>query len=146
ESLRKEYDGLLALGRKHREAVARLNEQLFPTTERFRRNIGFAAWQLDGWKREGRVAHPDVLRFYLEKRLPGGVLPARVVTDIVAKLGNETALAAALDTLTFEQFENALDRLPSHEDDYPAGCTGVALRVIVDRVSRIRRHTRHFFD
>src|SRR5262249_34832101 len=39
ESLRKEYDGLLALGRKHREAVARLNEQLFPTTERFRRNI-----------------------------------------------------------------------------------------------------------
>jgi len=146
ERLRKQYDDLLDRAGKHREAIDGLNSHLFPTTRRFRRNVGFAGWQLEGWKRERRVAHPDVLRFYLERTLPSGVLPARVVTEIVAKLGDEAALVAALDALSPEQFENALDRLRSHEDEYPAGCVGVALRVLVDRVSRIRRHTVHFFD
>jgi hypothetical protein len=111
-----------------------------------RQNRSFAGWQVEGWKRERRVAHPDVLRFYLEKTLPTGVLPARVVADTIAKLGDEAALVASLDALTPEQLENALDRLRSHEDEYPAGCTAVALHVLLDRVSRIRRHTRHFFD
>ncbi len=144
--LREQYDDLLERAGKHREAMEGLNSHLFPTTLRFRQNRSFASWQLERWKRERRVAHPDVLRFYLEKTLPSGVLPARLIADIVAKLGDEAALAAALDALTPEQFENALDRLRSHEDEYPAGCTAVALRLLVDRVSRIRRHTRHFFD
>lgn len=144
--LRKKYDELLARAGEHREAMEGLNSHLFPTSERFRQNIGLDGWQLNEWKRHRRVAHPDVLRFYFEKTLPSGVLPVRDLAEIVAKFGDETALVSTLDALTPEQFENALDRLPSHGDEYPAGCTSVALQVLVDRVSRIRRHTAHFLD
>jgi predicted KAP-like P-loop ATPase len=144
QQLREEYEALLALAAPHRAAVAGLNRYLFPTTERFERNIG--GWDRSMWKRQGRVAHPDILRIYLEATLPTGVLPARVVAGIVKKLADEAALATALDALSPEEFENALERLREHEDEYPPGCTRVAVKVFFDRVSRVRRLSAHSFD
>ncbi len=146
DRLCKAYDALLDLAGRHRQAIERLNRHLFPTTQRFRRNVAFGGEQVADWKRHRHVAHPDVLRFHLEKTLPRGVLPARIIGQIVENLGDEAALVGIVDALTAQQFENVLDRLRSHEEDFPAGCAGVGLWVLFDRVSRIRRHTAHSFD
>src|SRR5207249_11889672 len=146
QQFQKEYDTLLGLAGRHREAIERLNKHLFPTTQRLRRNVSFGGWQVEEWRRHRRVAHPAILRFYLEKTLPSGVLPSRVIADLIANLDDETKLSALLDALPADEFENALDRLALHEDEYPPGSAATATRVLLDRAARVRRHTAHFFD
>jgi hypothetical protein len=52
---------------------------LFPGTRSYLENTSYASDFLATWRRDRRVAHPDVLDFYLERILPTGTLPAELV-------------------------------------------------------------------
>lgn len=98
------------------EAVCRW---LFPAARRYFENMNFGPEWLATWRRDRRVANPDVLRFYLERRLPENVVPAQLVDDILDNLGNQDALIALLGSLSGERLLDAIVRVTDAVRDVP---------------------------
>src|SRR5262249_49906789 len=61
---------------EHRATVLRLCARLFPATRRYIDNHWYSEESQKTWRRERKVAHPDVLQFFLQKSLPENVLSA----------------------------------------------------------------------
>ncbi len=82
-----------------KEVVAReVRERLFPASLWMENNHYGSDWQ-KGWSKRRLVAHPRVLAFYLEKRLPDGVLPAREVQQLFEAIGDRERLGAMLGAI-----------------------------------------------
>jgi hypothetical protein len=84
---------------------------LFPAARRYLENMHFGPEWQSTWRRERRVANPSVLRFYLERRLPPGVVPAAIVDALVGALGEPDHLQQQLEALTSAELYDALTRL-----------------------------------
>jgi hypothetical protein len=112
---------------------------LFPATERY---LGGATtygseW-LPRWRRERRVASPEVLHIYLSKQLPAGALPAATMEQAVESLTDQPALQAIVDSLTADGLEDLLARLGAYEEDFPAEAARPASAVLLGLYPRLR--------
>lgn len=112
--------------------------------------LGGANYDVSGslprWRRERRVAHPEVFAFYLQKQLPEGALPAREVRELFEALGNRERLYAMVDAMDEEALEHALERLEDYENEYPAGHVEVAVEVLSNQLPRLRQERRGVMD
>jgi len=63
---------------------------LFPGARRYVENMHYGPeWEVT-WRRHRKIASSTVFRFYLERQLPDGVLPARLVEEALERLRTET--------------------------------------------------------
>jgi predicted KAP-like P-loop ATPase len=62
-----QIEALFAAGGLHKEVVQAMIERLFPAAQRHISNMHYGADWKGRWLRERRVAHEDILRFYLER-------------------------------------------------------------------------------
>jgi hypothetical protein len=109
------FEKFLASAGNDIETVRELCRQLFPVSRRFFDNYHYGPEWLSDWQRFGRVAHPDVLRIYLEGRPPPNVLPMRVVRQAAAALG--TPEWESISSLGAEELEGLLSRLRPYVKD-----------------------------
>ena len=137
-----------AAGARREEAVRQLVRRLFPYSRTYLENYSYGPEAFQLWRRGRRVAHPDVLRFYLEKSLPPGVLAASVIQQLFDILGDEPSLTAALGAMDASTLEHAFGRLEIFEDAFPPESVDVAVRVFMNQLSRLREgtHAGVFFD
>lgn len=122
------------------EAVCRW---LFPTTQRVLSNQGFGGEMVRSWRRDRRVGHPSIFRFYLERSLPPNVLPVATVEALVEALADELRLGELVSTLSPPEFENAMERLGDFRDRFSANMAEPAVVVFMNQLPRLREGTRH---
>jgi predicted KAP-like P-loop ATPase len=85
-----------------------------------------------------RVAHPDVLRTYLRRALPPGVISGALVGAAVASLGDADRLTEVFEGLDPQTAEGLIQRLEDFEHDYDPATVEPALPVLLNQLARLR--------
>jgi predicted KAP-like P-loop ATPase len=132
-------------GDEHVQAIREARRHLFPASS-WMENTHYGGEWLMTWSKERRVAHPRVLRFYLEKNLPEDVMPASAVQDLFESLGDRDALAMRLAAIDPRMLEHAVERLREYEDDYRPEHVESAVEVLLNQMPRLREGTEQFMD
>jgi len=112
---------------------------LFPAARQHFENMHHGSeWEIT-WHRQRKVASAAVFRFYLERQLPKGVVPARAVDDALSHLTSSDELRQSLapwsaDQLMdlIERMNSAIEELPFDGDDLDQDPARIALPVLLD--------------
>jgi hypothetical protein len=123
------------------EAVCRW---LFPAARRYFENSGNGPeWEVT-WRQQRKVASAAVLRFYLERQLPDGVVPARLVDEAMSLLSKRDELQQLLADLSpdevmdlIERLHLAIDEIPIDPDSIEEDPARIALPVLLDLLPRL---------
>lgn len=126
---------------------------LFPAALRHYENNHYGSEWLSTWRRERVVASPEVFRFYLERQLAPGVVPARLVDEVMTALPDADRLGALLQPLSADELVDLLHRLAASiakdqgPDSAPLDVDAVnaALPVIADMFVRLPLQRPGFF-
>lgn len=117
---------------------------LFPAARRFFENSGFGPEWEATWRQQRKVASAFVLRFYLERQLPDGVVPARLVGEAVSMLSNKDQLEQLLAALSPDQVMDllershlAIDEIPVDPENIEEDPARIALPVFLDLLPRL---------
>lgn len=145
DTARAEVEAFVGSGADKAEVTREARARLFPASLWTNNNHHGSEWLKD-WSKGRLVAHPRVLAFYLEKRLPEGVLPAREVRELFEALGDRERLRELLGQMDTATLEHALERLEDYEDDYPPGSVRVAVEVLSNQLPRLREGNEGFGD
>ena len=140
-----EIEGFEKAGSEHAEVMREARRHLFPASSWVENTHHGGEW-LKTWSKERRVAHPRVLRFYLEKNLPEDVMPASAVEDLFESLGDLDALAARFDAMDPRMLEHAVERLREYKDDFRPEHVERAVEVLLNQMPRLREGTEQFMD
>ncbi|MFI6804287.1 P-loop NTPase fold protein [Streptomyces luteogriseus] len=89
---------------------------IFPAAQVHTENVWHGNDSLQAWRRDRRVAHATVLKYYLHRELPSGAAPSSQVDSIVYAAGDDEAFRNALAAVPDHHLEDALDRFLSHVD------------------------------
>lgn len=117
---------------------------LFPAARHHFENMHYGAeWEIT-WRRQRKVASSSVFRFYLERQLPDGVVPARAVDDALSHLANRDKLRQFLDSWSpdelmdlIERMNPAIEELPINGDAMDEDPARVALPALLDLLPRL---------
>lgn len=145
DAAREEVETFVSSGDDKAEITREVRARLFPASLWMDNNHYGSEWKKT-WSKGRLVAHPRVLAFYLEKRLPEGVLPAREVEELFGALGNEERLRSLLDAMEPDTLEHALERLLDYEDDYRPSDAEKAVPVLLNQMDRLRKGRNGFMD
>ena len=117
---------------------------LFPAARRHFENTNYGPEWGVTWRRQRKVASAAVFRFYLERQLPDGVVPAHVVDDALALLTSHSGLHKFLgpwsaDELMdlIERMNSAIEEIPVHDDAIERDPAWIALPVLLDLLPRL---------
>lgn len=132
-------------GGEHAGVIREARRKLFPASSWMENTHHGSEW-LKTWSKERRVAHPRVLRFYLEKNLPEDVMPASAVQDLFESLSNRDALAAKFGAMDPRMLEHAVKRLQEYKEDYRPEHVEPAVEVLLNQMPRLREGTERFMD
>lgn len=117
---------------------------LFPAARRYFENTHYGSeWEIK-WRQQRKIASSAVFRFYLERQLPDGVVPARAVDDALSHLTSSDELrqflcpwspSELLDLL--ERMTPAIEELPVNDDAMDEDPARIALPVLLDLLPRL---------
>jgi len=130
----------------YQDEIAAIVKRLFPAAARHLGGTNYGSeWRAD-WRRNRRVAHPEVLDIYLGKALPPGVLAAAVVEAAFASLEDRDTFSTLLQGLDSEQLEVLLDRLEHYEAEFPTGRSEAPVALLYNHRARLRDRKYHVLD
>src|SRR5690606_13109377 len=116
--LKNQIDNLVAKGGEHEESIRNLVRRLFPGGERHLGGSHYGGDWSNRWLKERRVAHVEVLRYYLE-RVAGEKLQAFSNAEIAWSLITDKAeFETYLKSLPLDQLQDIISSLEAYEDDF----------------------------
>jgi hypothetical protein len=119
------------------DAVEAMLEHVFPALHAARSGESVGPADRRRWRETRRVALPANLRIYLEKALPGNVLPTAEVAQLAELLAAPEDFAAKLSGLSDPQLGSLLSRMSHHIDrSLSAQQLGASLAAIGARAAR----------
>ncbi|WP_144120980.1 P-loop NTPase fold protein [Catellatospora sichuanensis] len=92
---------------------------LFPAARCYFENTGYGPEWEGIWRRERKIASATVFRFYLERQLPEGVVPASVVDDALAVLADREGLRQLLNHWTPDELTDLIKRMNTAIEELP---------------------------
>jgi KAP family P-loop domain len=117
---------------------------LFPAARQYFENMHHGQEWEAIWRRQRKVASSAVFRFYLERQLPDGVVPARAVDEALSYLTSRDELGQFLGSLSpgelmdlIERINSALEELPVDHDATDEDPAQVALPVLLDLLPKL---------
>jgi hypothetical protein len=117
---------------------------LFPAALLYFENMHYGSEWEASWRLKRKVASADVLRFYLERQLPEGVVPASAVGGALSLLGDRDGLQTLLDTFSpselmdlLERMNPGIEQIPAAADQMDHDPARVALPVLLDLLPRL---------
>lgn len=146
EAEKAKFDALLAAAGEHRPTVQEFCTRVFPPSRKFIDNHHYGPESSQRWRKERRLANPDILQFYFEKSLPSDVLRSSVVQNLFDKLGDENALRSTLSEYDDTTIEHVCSRLEVYKDEFPPEAAEPALVVFFEQYPRLREGRRGFYD
>ena len=142
--INEELSAMLDGAEEERDVLNSVLEIIFPATQGFLGRSSYGPGWIGTWRKQRRVACEEVLRIYLQGGLEEGALQSHEIRDLMEALTDERELSRLLDTLDPQRFEGALDRLADFEKDFPVEAIPTAVPVLLNRISRLSRHTTSF--
>ncbi|SEE88143.1 KAP family P-loop domain-containing protein [Streptomyces sp. 2112.3] len=119
---------------------------IFPAAQLYTENVWHGNDAQQAWKRDRRVAHAQLLRYYFHRELPEGAAPSVQVQMVAHAIGDEDELRAALSTIPDQLLEDVLDRLLAHLVSVPLGAIQSTVTVLLEMFQRLRVESKRFFD
>ncbi|MGW4080374.1 KAP family P-loop NTPase fold protein [Streptomyces asiaticus] len=119
---------------------------IFPAAQLYTENIWHGNESQQAWKRDRRVAHSQILRYYFHRELPEGTAPSAQVETVVNAIGAEESLRVALSSIPDEMLEDVLDRLLAHLTTLPTHVIQSTVIVLLEMFPRLRVEPQGFFD
>lgn len=121
---------------------------LFPGARRYVENMHYGPeWEVT-WRRQRKIGSSAVFRFYLERQLPDGVVPARLVDEALERLTDRERLRELLDALSPSELMDLVERMNACFEEVPVIAAGrdgdparVALPVLLDLLPRLPEDT-----
>ena len=130
----------------HEDAVKEILGRLFPKIGQLVGGTRTSGGEQTA-RRELRVADPDILRTYLERTLPPGVVSGVLVGEAAAALSDPSRLEGLFADLDPDLAEALIQRLEDYEHEYDPAVVEPALPVLLNQLSRLREgRSRGMFD
>jgi predicted KAP-like P-loop ATPase len=130
---------------KFKEPVREILSKLFPQAGQY-----LGGTQLSGgeqrYRRELRVASPEVFRTYLQRTLPPGVISGALVNAAATSLSDPARLQELFDALDPDSSELLIQRLEDYEGEYDPAAVEPVLPVLINQLPRLREGTRGMAD
>lgn len=144
--LKNQIDKLVAKGGEHEESIRNLIWRLFPGGERHLGGSHYGGDWSKRWLRERRVAHKEVLRYYLE-RVVGEELQAFSDAEIAWSLITDKAeFEAYLKSLPIERIQDVISSLEAYEDNFAEQHVVPGTVVLLNLLPLLPDRQRGMFD
>lgn len=112
-----EIQSLIDAGGTKASVVKALIERLFMAAQRHIGGMSYGGEWYRSWLRERRVAHADILRFYLEQVAGDGLLAFNQAEEAWLKMGDIDAFSGHLRSLDRAQIEDTISALETYENE-----------------------------
>ncbi|MFI5974950.1 P-loop NTPase fold protein [Streptomyces sp. NPDC051452] len=119
---------------------------IFPAAQLYTENVWHGNDSKQTWKRDGRVAHAQILRYYFHHELPEGAAPNVQVRMVAHAIGSGDGLRNALSTVADDLLEDVLDRLPTHLGSVSPEVIQSTVTVLLEMFPRLRVESKGFYD
>ncbi|QIP84664.1 AAA family ATPase [Streptomyces sp. Tu 2975] len=119
---------------------------VFPAAQAHTDNMWFGHESAQAWRRDRRVAHAAVLRYYLHQEFPEGTALAGQVDALVNAIQDQEEFRRVLSVVPAEQLEDALDRLLAYVDSVDQEQISSAIIVLLELFPRIREEQVGMYD
>ncbi|MET8358090.1 P-loop NTPase fold protein [Micromonospora sp. NPDC005171] len=130
-------EGLLEVAGENREIVRSIIERLFPASlHRVEGPHNGSEW-LAIWLRARRVAHLDVLNFYLERHWNAGIHAFADAERAFSLLADRSGLEDFLNSLDEGHLEDVVAALRVYEEDFPVEAVPVATVVLLNLLPKM---------
>ena len=135
--LKASIEELLRVAGERSDVVRAAITRLFPAGRRHIENRNFGPEWQKRWLRERKVAHPNVLKLYLEW-VTGEKLEAfGLAEQAFAILSDEARLKEFFDGLNGPQLAEAVAALEVYEDEFPVSAVEPAGTVLLNQLGRV---------
>lgn len=142
--LKQQVEAIVASGPS--DITTALIVRLFPGAQRHIQNNHYGSEWLKSWLRKRRVAHPDVLRLYLERTESDAIVAFTAAERAYSLMGDAGALDAFLETLELDSLEDVIGGLEAYEDEYPVETVVPAATVLLRWIGRLPDKPRGMFS
>jgi len=123
---------LVASAEPQPDIVKQLINRIFPAAGRHVRGMNYdAGWQKN-WLKARRVAHPDILRMYLERTENEGVLAFDDAERAFLILDDQATLDTFLRSIDVDRQTDVVAALEVYEGDYPTEAIAPAVTVLLN--------------
>jgi predicted KAP-like P-loop ATPase len=116
--LKAQIDGLLGAASGHADVVRAMVQRLFPGAQRHIGGMHYGSDFKARWLTERRVAHEDILRFYLERVVGEGLQAFTDAEQAWSRMADAEALDSYLRALDVERLEDVIASLETYEEQF----------------------------
>ncbi|UQA61762.1 KAP family P-loop NTPase fold protein [Polyangium aurulentum] len=102
-----------------------------------RGGVHYGPESLAEWRRDGRVACRQIFEVYLERALPPGRVPSRLIREFLESTRDESELSRLLSRLEKAELDDLLKRLEDHKDELQMDEDGTAIKVLLQQIRRV---------
>ncbi|GLW20681.1 KAP family P-loop NTPase fold protein [Microbispora triticiradicis] len=146
-SLAEQVRAFIDSDEQHQAVLHALCMRLFPASKlRLGMNDRYGSDSAAAWLRERRVAHPDVLSFYLQLSMPASMKSAVTAELLFDHIEDEDFLTQAFNELDPPQVEQVVTTLESHQNEFSSIDPEPAIVALLNQLPRLRRPAKGFFD
>lgn len=144
--LKEQIEALIKAAGDRGEVVRDLVQRLFPAGERHVGRSHYGGEWKNRWLRERRVAHEDVLRFYLERVIGERLQAFADAENVWARMTDRTALETYLHSLPVERVQDVVSSLEAYEDQFGPEHVVPATIVLLNLMPNLPDRQRGMFD
>ena len=144
--LKSQIETLVKAADERGELVRDLVRRLFPGGERHVGGSHYGGDWKNRWLRERRVAHEDVLRFYLERVIGERLQAFADAENAWARMTDRVALESYLRSLPVERVQDVISSLEAYEDQYAPDHVVPATVVLLNLLPALPERQRGMFD
>lgn len=130
-------EDLVARAGDRQAAVTGLLQQLFPVGGRLIGGANQGTSIPSGSRRRRRVAHPQVLLYYLQRTGSEDQVATETLNRLLARLDSREDTRSILADLTPEQLSDLFERLEDYAQELPLQQATVLLGAVTDHASRL---------
>jgi predicted KAP-like P-loop ATPase len=144
--LKEQIENLVSAGGDRSECVSNLISRLFPGGARHLGGSHYGSDWKNRWLRERRMAHEDVLRYYLERVVGEQLQAFSDAENAWARITDKTAFESYLQSLPIERLQDVISSLEAYEDKFGAEHAVPATIVLLNLLPSLPDRQRGMFD
>jgi KAP family P-loop domain len=144
--LKEQIDGLKDAAGAHVGVVEAMITRLFPAGQRHISGSFYSGGWAHRWLRERRVAHQDILRFYLERVAGTGLQAFRDAESAWSVMTDRDAFDDFLRSLDPDGLEDVIGSLEAYEDEFGAAHVVPGNIVLLNLLPDLPDRPRGVFD
>jgi len=144
--LKEQIDRLITAAGSDAEVIRALIRRLFPAAERHVGGSHYGHEWKNQWLRERRIAHEDILRFYLERVVGVGLQAFTDAEQAFARMANLDEFDNYLRSLDPGRLEDVIASLEAFEDRFRAEHVVPGAIVLLNLLPELPERPRGMFD